>query len=112
MQIRERGAVLTDEQEGPKTAAGPNAASDLLKPYDSRLMRCCPVSTRINHVATTRMVYTPRTGPDAESSPLLVGLRGEDCLMSARFRLPVCLLPLNDVVAVASGWHARKRSVR
>jgi putative SOS response-associated peptidase YedK len=27
------------------------AASDLLKPYDARLMRCFPVSTRINHVA-------------------------------------------------------------
>jgi len=26
-------------------------ASDLLKPYDARLMRCHPVSTRINHVA-------------------------------------------------------------
>jgi putative SOS response-associated peptidase YedK len=25
--------------------------SDLLKPYDARLMRCYPVSTRINHVA-------------------------------------------------------------
>jgi len=24
---------------------------DLLKPYDARLMRCYPVSTRINHVA-------------------------------------------------------------
>ena len=27
------------------------AASALLKPYDARLMRCYPVSTRINHVA-------------------------------------------------------------
>jgi putative SOS response-associated peptidase YedK len=27
------------------------AASGLLKPYDARLMRCYPVSTRINHVA-------------------------------------------------------------
>jgi putative SOS response-associated peptidase YedK len=27
------------------------AASDLLKPYDARLMRCYPVSMRINHVA-------------------------------------------------------------
>jgi len=26
-------------------------ASDLLKPYDTRMMRCYPVSTRINHVA-------------------------------------------------------------
>jgi putative SOS response-associated peptidase YedK len=27
------------------------AASDLLKPYDARLMRCYPVSTRVNSVA-------------------------------------------------------------
>jgi len=27
------------------------AASELLKPLDARLMRCFPVSTRINHVA-------------------------------------------------------------
>ena len=27
------------------------AASDLLKPYDARLMRCYPVSARVNHVA-------------------------------------------------------------
>ena len=27
------------------------AASDLLKPYDARQMRCYPISTRINHVA-------------------------------------------------------------
>jgi putative SOS response-associated peptidase YedK len=27
------------------------AASELLKPYDARLMRCYPVSTRVNQVA-------------------------------------------------------------
>jgi hypothetical protein len=27
------------------------AASELLRPYDARFMRCYPVSTRINHVA-------------------------------------------------------------
>ncbi len=27
-----------------------NVISDLLKPYDARLMRCYPISTRINHV--------------------------------------------------------------
>lgn len=27
------------------------AISELLKPYDARLMRCYPVSTRINHAA-------------------------------------------------------------
>lgn len=29
---------------------GVRAASELLKPYDARLMRCYPVSSRINHV--------------------------------------------------------------
>jgi putative SOS response-associated peptidase YedK len=28
-----------------------SAVSELLKPYDARLMRCFPISTRINHVA-------------------------------------------------------------
>jgi len=28
-----------------------STASDLLKPYDPRAMRCYPISTRINHVA-------------------------------------------------------------
>jgi len=27
------------------------AASELLKPYDARIMRCFPISTRINSVA-------------------------------------------------------------
>ena len=35
------------------------AASELLKPYDALLMRCYPVSTRINRVAND----------DAECSP-------------------------------------------
>ena len=28
-----------------------SAASELLRPYDVRMMRCYPISTRINHVA-------------------------------------------------------------
>ena len=28
-----------------------NAVSDMLKPFNARLMRCYPISTRINHVA-------------------------------------------------------------
>jgi putative SOS response-associated peptidase YedK len=27
------------------------AVSDMLKPFDARLMRCYPVSSRVNHVA-------------------------------------------------------------
>jgi len=41
------------------------AASDLLKPYDARQMRCFPVSTRLNHVANddeecSRPTETPK----------------------------------------------------
>ena len=32
--------------------------SELLKPYDSRLMRCYPVSARINHVANDDEPYS------------------------------------------------------
>jgi putative SOS response-associated peptidase YedK len=28
-----------------------DAVSEMLKPYDARMMRCYPVSTRVNHVA-------------------------------------------------------------
>ena len=30
---------------------GMKDVAELLKPYDARLMRCYPISTRINHVA-------------------------------------------------------------
>ena len=35
------------------------AASELLRPYDARLMRCYPVSTRINHVANDEECSAP-----------------------------------------------------
>jgi putative SOS response-associated peptidase YedK len=41
------------------------AASDLLKPYDARQMRCFPVSTRINHVAND----DPECSAPVESMP-------------------------------------------
>jgi putative SOS response-associated peptidase YedK len=34
------------------------AASEMLKPFDARLMRCYPVSTRINHVANDDEEYS------------------------------------------------------
>lgn len=34
------------------------AASELLKPYDARQIRCFPVSTRINHVANDDEEYS------------------------------------------------------
>jgi putative SOS response-associated peptidase YedK len=39
------------------------AASELLKPYDARLMRCYPVSTRINHVAKDDEEISDRAEP-------------------------------------------------
>jgi hypothetical protein len=35
------------------------AASELLKPYDARLMRSYPISTRINHVANDEECAVP-----------------------------------------------------
>jgi putative SOS response-associated peptidase YedK len=40
--------ILQVNQAGMRDVS---AASDLLKPYDARLMRRYPISTRINHVA-------------------------------------------------------------
>jgi putative SOS response-associated peptidase YedK len=37
------------------------AISELLKPYDARVMRCHPVSTRINHVANDDAEFATRT---------------------------------------------------
>jgi putative SOS response-associated peptidase YedK len=34
------------------------AASELLKPYSARLMRCYPVSTRINHLGNDDAEYS------------------------------------------------------
>ena len=45
--------------------------SELLKPYDARLMRCYPVSTQINHVANDDAeCSTPvELAPTVQSSP-------------------------------------------
>jgi putative SOS response-associated peptidase YedK len=53
-----------------------SAAFELLKPCDARLMRCFPVSTRINHVANDdeEMLRTRGTRPSSEST-LVVGLK-------------------------------------
>jgi putative SOS response-associated peptidase YedK len=48
------------------------AASELLKPCDARLMRCYPVSTRINHVAND----------DVECSRLVEVAEAQDRLFS------------------------------
>ena len=45
------------------------AVSDMLKPFDARLMRCYPVSSRVNHVAnddegcSTRVEVSPAQNP-------------------------------------------------
>jgi len=39
------------------------AISELLKPFDARLMRCYPVSTRLNHVANDDPEYSRRVEP-------------------------------------------------
>ena len=52
-----------------------SAVSELLKPYDARLMRCYPVSTRVNHVANDDEECSAARGTrrDSESSLLVVG---------------------------------------
>jgi hypothetical protein len=53
-----------------------NAASDLLKPYDARLMRCYPVSTRINHLANDdEECSRPVELPGIQNQPAC-GIRG------------------------------------
>jgi putative SOS response-associated peptidase YedK len=43
--------VQTSKKINAMLAQRDDAVSDLLKPYDARLMRSYPVSTRVNHVA-------------------------------------------------------------
>jgi putative SOS response-associated peptidase YedK len=49
-------------------------ASELLKPYDARLMRYYPISTRINHVANDdeECSAPSRTCPDSELAIFVV----------------------------------------
>ena len=44
--------------------------SELLKPYDARLMRSYPVSTRLNHVAQDDEECSRRTEVSEAQSPL------------------------------------------
>jgi hypothetical protein len=59
-----------------------DAASDLLKPYDARLMRCYPVSTRINSVAHDDAACT---------APVQFGTRTDDELEWESAKLPAVL---------------------
>jgi len=44
------------------------AVSDLLKPFDARLMRCFPVSARVNQVANDDQECSARVAP-AQTQP-------------------------------------------
>ncbi len=46
------------------------AISELLKPFDARLMRSYPVSTRINHVANDDEGCSQRMEPADAQKPL------------------------------------------
>ncbi|HUA14762.1 MAG TPA: SOS response-associated peptidase [Verrucomicrobiae bacterium] len=46
------------------------AISELLKPYDARLMRCYPVSSRVNHVANDDEECSRRIEPSETQNPL------------------------------------------
>jgi putative SOS response-associated peptidase YedK len=47
-----------------------DAICELLKPYDARLMRCYPVTTRINHVANDDEESSRRTELSETQNPL------------------------------------------
>jgi hypothetical protein len=57
------------------------AASELLTPYDARLMRCYPVSTRINHVANDDEACSAARGSCSDA--------GFQLLIASRFRVAV-----------------------
>ncbi len=69
-----------------------HVVSELLKPYDARLMRCYPVSTRINQVANDDEACSAPRGvrPNSGSSLLVVGLWGY--LMFVVRQLPLAKL--------------------
>jgi hypothetical protein len=49
------------------------AAADLLKPFDARLMRCYPVTTRINYVANDdEACSAPMDARESKSSFLVM----------------------------------------
>jgi SOS response associated peptidase (SRAP) len=61
------------------------AASELLKPYDARLMRCYPVSTRINHVAHDDAACSAPVPPRRSERRLVVSrLRGRAVRLASR----------------------------
>jgi putative SOS response-associated peptidase YedK len=45
-----------------------SAASELLKSFDARLMRCYPVSTRVNHVVNDDECSAPVGPPSIQDS--------------------------------------------
>jgi putative SOS response-associated peptidase YedK len=47
------------------------AASELLKPYDARRMRCYPVSSRVNHVANDDEECSRPVEPESEAQSRL-----------------------------------------
>src|SRR5947209_4043845 len=59
-----------------------SAPSDLLKPYDARLMRCYPISTLSNHLGNDHEECTLHVEPLETQNPfdgrrIRIGIRGE-----------------------------------
>jgi hypothetical protein len=84
------------------------AITQLLKPYDARLMRCYPVSTRINHVAnddeqcsqTVELAETQNRLFLYPPARLLILCR--DCLRLLLSHLQLCLQPIIEFVPLVS----------
>jgi hypothetical protein len=105
-----------------------SVASDLLKPYDARMMRCYPVSTRINHVANDdeHCSAPGGIGPDSESTLLVAGMyyrrqcisewfdEGKQMTWTEAFKLSEAVTSIATVVLVFLVWQqirlARKQA--
>ena len=76
--VHDRMPVILDPRRATTCGSIPDdkraAVSDLLKPYDARLMRCYPVSSRVNHVAND----------DEECSQPVESSRSESAILIAR----------------------------
>jgi putative SOS response-associated peptidase YedK len=67
--VHDRIPVILDPDSYDLARSEVQVISELLKPYDQRLMRCYPLSSRVNHVGNddeecSRPVEIAQTQPD------------------------------------------------
>jgi putative SOS response-associated peptidase YedK len=85
------------------------AVSEMLKPYDARLMRCYPTSTRINHVANGDEVCSaPAELAQIQSRLFLVGTVGLHAPSSTLEPFPQCRSERRVAVSRLRGRAVRR----